>query len=291
MKSSYVLITPVRNEESTIGITLESVVRQTIRPVEWVVVSDESTDRTDEIVRDYAAKYPFIHLLRLTRRPHRSFSSVVFATEAGIDALSYKDYDFIGFLDADIRFAETYYAEILEKFAGDIKLGLAGGLVVDCVGGRRVVNKQSLRDVAGAVQFFRRTCFDSLGGLIAIPEGGWDAITCVQTRMHGFSAQTFPEIQVDHLKPRNAAEGNIARRLFQFGVRDYALGNHPLFETGKCAHRCLEQPYMIGGIMRFIGYLWCCITQKKRMLSPEIIMEVRRWQLARLFRFCRPVLF
>jgi poly-beta-1,6-N-acetyl-D-glucosamine synthase len=285
MKSSYVLITPVRNEESTIGITLESVVRQTIRPVEWVVVSDESTDRTDEIVRDYAAKYPFIHLLRLTRRPHRSFSSVVFATEAGINALSYTDYDFIGFLDADIRLAETYYADILEKFASNIKLGLAGGLVVDCVGERRVVNKQSLKDVAGAVQFFRRACFDSLGGLIAIPEGGWDAITCVQTRIQGFSAQTFPEIQVDHLKPRNAAEGNIVRRLFQFGVRDYALGNHPLFETGKCVHRCLEQPYIIGGIMRFIGYLWCCITQKKRMLSPEIIMEVRRWQLARLFPF------
>lgn len=285
MKPSYVLITPVRNEESTIGTTLESVVRQTIPPAEWVVVSDESTDRTDEIVHHYAAKYPFIKLLQLTGRPRRSFSSVVFVTEAGIDALTYKDYDFIGFLDADIRFAETYYADIMEKFASNIKLGLAGGLVVDCVGGRRVVNKQSLGDVAGAVQFFRRTCFDLLGGLVAIPEGGWDAITCVQTRMHGFIAQTFPEIQVDHLKPRNAAEGNIVRRFIQLGVRDYALGNHPLFETGKCAYRCLERPYIIGGAMRFVGYLWCCIIQRKRMLSPEMIMEIRREQLARLFSF------
>jgi biofilm PGA synthesis N-glycosyltransferase PgaC len=283
MKPSYVLITPVRNEESTIGITLDSVVHQTTPPVEWIIVSDECTDGTDKIVQDYAARYPFIHLLRLTQRPHRSFSSVVFATEAGIAALTYKDYDFIGFLDADIRFSETYYAEIMEEFAINIKLGLAGGLVVDCVDGRRVVNKQSLREVAGAVQFFRRECFESLGGLIAIPEGGWDAITCVQARMQSYSTQTFPKIQVDHLKPRNAAEGNITRRFFQLGVRDYALGNHPLFEVIKCAYRCFEQPYLFGGGMRFVGYIWCYIKRKKRMLPPEMILQIRREQLSRLF--------
>lgn len=285
MKSSYVLITPVRNEESTIGTTIESVVRQTILPAEWVIVSDESTDHTDEIVQHYADKYPFIRLLRLTRRPNRSFSSVVFATEAGIDALSCIDYDFIGFLDADIRMVETYYADIMEKFAVNLKLGLAGGLVVDCIGGQRISNKQSLRDVAGAVQFFRRECFESLDGLIALPEGGWDAITCIQARMRGFSTQTFPSIQVDHLKPRNAAEGSITKRFIQLGARDYALGNHPLFETGKCIYRCLEQPYLIGGVMRFVGYLWCYIIRRKRMLSSEMILEIRREQLARLFSF------
>jgi len=290
MKSSYVLITPVRNEESTIGTTLESVVRQTIPPAEWVVVSDESTDRTDEIVNNFAAKYPFIKLLRLNGRSNRSFSSQVFATEAGIEALSCKDYDFIGFLDADIRLAKTYYADIMAKFAGNSNLGLAGGLVVDCVGGQRVPIKQSLRDVAGGVHFFRRECFDLLGGLVAIPEGGHDTITCIQVRMLDFSTQTFPEIRVDHLKPRNASEGNIAKRNMQLGFRDYALGNHPLFETVKCAYRCLEQPYLIGGAMRFVGYFWCYIIQRKRMLSPEITQEIRREQLARLFPFYRQTL-
>lgn len=74
---TYVLITPVRNEQATIGITIESVIAQTVRPIEWVIVSDESTDKTDEIVRKYAAEYDFIRLLRLTRRPDRNFASVV----------------------------------------------------------------------------------------------------------------------------------------------------------------------------------------------------------------------
>jgi biofilm PGA synthesis N-glycosyltransferase PgaC len=285
MKSSYVLITPARNEESTIGITIDSVVRQTILPEEWVIVSDESTDRTDEIVNHYAVKYPFIKLLRLTRRSGRSFSSQVFATEAGIEAMSFKNYNFIGFLDADIRLPENYYADIMERFARNSKLGLAGGLVVDCDGGRPIFNKQSLKEVSGGVHFFRRECFDLIGGLIAMPEGGHDTITCVQARMLGYSTQTFPEIHVDHLKPRNSSEGNIAKRSMQLGFRDYALGNHPLFETGKCVYRCLEQPYLIGGVMRFVGYVWCCIFRRKRVISPDIMLEIRREQLARLFPF------
>jgi len=287
MKSSYVLITPARNEESTIGTTIESVVRQTILPKEWVIVSDESTDHTDDIVKHYTIKYPFIKLLRLTRRSGRSFSSQVFATEAGIEALSLKNYDFIGFLDADIRLPETYYADIMARFATNLKLGLAGGLVLDCDGGRRIVHKQSLRDVAGGVHFFRRECFELLDGLIAMPEGGHDTITCVQVRMLGFSTQTFPEIEVDHLKPRNISEGNIVKRSMQLGIRDYALGNHPIFEIAKCAYRCFDKPYFIGGVMRLIGYLWSCFRQKKRMLSPEITEEIRREQLSRLVPFLK----
>ena len=104
---SYVLVTPVRNEEATIGITLESVVRQTTRPRKWVIVSDGSIDHTDAIVCDYVRRYPFISFLRLESRPKRSFSSVVFATEAGIAAIDVKDYRYIGLLDADIRLPAT----------------------------------------------------------------------------------------------------------------------------------------------------------------------------------------
>jgi poly-beta-1,6-N-acetyl-D-glucosamine synthase len=285
MNHTYVLVTPVRNEDSTIGITIESVISQILLPEEWIIVSDGSTDRTDEIIQSYTDSYPFIKLLRLDRRPQRSFSSVVFATEAGINALSSKNYDFIGLLDADIRFDTSYYTDLINKFMINGKLGLAGGLVEDCVGGRRISNPQSLNDVAGAVQFFRRECFDSLGGLIAIPEGGWDAITCLQARMNGFSTETFCDLKVDHLKPRNVSEGNIFRRFMQLGVRDYALGNHPLFETLKCIYRCISKPYLIGGGMRFIGYCLCYFKKKERMLPSVIIQHVRGEQMARLFPF------
>ncbi len=285
--SSYVLVTPVRNEEKTIGITIESVVRQTIKPKEWVIVSDQSTDKTDEIIKSYASRNAFIKLLRLEKRPKRNFASCVFAVEAGIEALTTRDYDFIGLLDGDVRFSEKYYEDIMLRFAADPKLGLAGGLVVDCINGQRIRSVGSARDIAGAVQFFSRKCFDSLGGLVAVPEGGWDAITCAQARMNGFKTQTFADIEVDHLKPRNIAEGNIARRFWQLGIREYALGNHPLFEVVKCGYRCMERPVFIGGFFRFVGYLGCCLSQKKRMVSPDIVRFIRQEQLRRILPFSR----
>ncbi|MCK4830926.1 glycosyltransferase family 2 protein, partial [bacterium] len=53
MNKTYVLITPARNEEDYIEKTIQSVISQTILPAKWVIVSDGSTDLTDEIVEKY----------------------------------------------------------------------------------------------------------------------------------------------------------------------------------------------------------------------------------------------
>jgi glycosyltransferase involved in cell wall biosynthesis len=278
----YVLITPVRNEAQTIGTTIESIAHQTVQPREWVIVSDGSTDQTDEIVKSQAAGLPYIHYVRLENRPDRAFSSVVFAIEAGLEALRAREYGFIGILDGDIRFGGDYYAQILERFERDEKLGLAGGLVLDVLDGKHVLQAQYLRDVAGAVQLFRRECFEALGGLIAIPEGGWDAITCIVARMHGFETQTFPEILVDHLKPRNSGMGGWLRRKWIMGSRDYALGYHPLFEFFKCCSRTLEYPPVIGAITWWLSFGYATGLGRKRLLPEAVQKQVRQEQMERL---------
>jgi len=144
------------------------------------------------------------------------------------------------------------------------------------------MGRQYLKDVAGATQFFRRECFNSLGGLIPIPEGGWDAITCIQARARGYKTATYPDLVVEHLKPRNFAEGNVIRRQWQRGTRDYALGAHPLFEMLKCGGRTRESPLLIGAAARLAGYTWCGLTGKKRTISREIIELIRHEQVSRI---------
>jgi glycosyltransferase involved in cell wall biosynthesis len=284
---NYVLVTPVRNEERTIEITIKSVLGQTVPPREWVIVSDESTDQTDAIVNRYVRLSPWLRLVQLKDRPPRNFASVVFATEIGIKSLRTTDFAFLGLLDADVRLPEDYYVRMLSYFAADPRLGLAGGLVEDIINGKRARNRQSLQEVAGAVQLFRRDCFASLGGLMPLPEGGWDTITCVRARMNGFRTATYPNVTVEHLKPRNVAEGNLFRRNWQFGIRDYALANHPVFEAGKCCARCLDFPPLVGSLARLTGYVWASMLGNKRSLPTGVASYIRREQVARLTPFSR----
>jgi biofilm PGA synthesis N-glycosyltransferase PgaC len=280
--STYVLVTPARNEAATIAETIESVIRQTLRPVEWVVVSDGSTDRTDDIVREYAAAHPYIRLLRLDARHRHNFASVVFALDAGVADLKTPEYDFLGLLDADVRFRPDYFEALIARFAAAPHLGLAGGLVLDV--GSRGHQHQYIRDVAGATQFFRRECFQSLGGLIPIREGGWDAITNFHARANGYETATFPDLVVDHLKPRNIAAGGGLRGKWQFGLRDYALGYDPVFEAAKCAGRWNERPLIVGSMARLAGFAWATVSRRERVLSPALIRAIRREQRRRLFR-------
>ncbi len=75
----YVLVTPARNEAAFIGKTIASVIAQTARPVKWVIVSDDSTDGTDEIVRRFAAKHDWIELVTGPASMKRNFAGKVAA--------------------------------------------------------------------------------------------------------------------------------------------------------------------------------------------------------------------
>src|SRR5204862_6101093 len=122
----YVLVTPARNEVAFIEKTLESVVAQTIRPVKWVIVSDGSTDGTDEVVRRFAAQHDWIELVNLPDRVERNFAGKVSAVKAGQASVRELQYDAIGNLDADISFDKDYFSFLLQKLAEDPRLGLVG---------------------------------------------------------------------------------------------------------------------------------------------------------------------
>ena len=283
LRGQYVLVTPTKNEEASIGMTISSVLNQTVRPVEWVIVSDGSADRTDEIVRAAAAAHPWIRLLPLPPRAQRSFAAVVLAVEAGVHNLTVDGYEYIGLLDSDVRFQSDYFERVIERFESSPQLGLAGGVVIDA-GHSKDHLPRNRQDVPGAVQFFRRTCFEALGGLLAIPEGGWDALTCARARMVGFETRLLTDLVVDHLKPRNIAKGGVIRRQWQFGMRDYALCYHPLFELAKCLGRIPEPPLFVGGIAWWVGYCCAAIQRRERRVPADLARFLRREQMQRVWR-------
>ena len=278
---SYVLVTPVRDEAGTIGRTIEAVTRQTVQPREWVIVSDGSTDGTNELVEAAAQVHGWIRLLLLPSRPERSFAAVVHNTEAGVGALHCRDYDYLGLLDADLDFAGNYFETLIRRFEADPTLGLAGGVVIDCGTPRNRFPRNRI-DVPGAVQLFRRDCFERLGGLVAIPEGGWDSLTCAMARMSGFETRLFTDQVVDHLKPRNISQGGPLRRVWQLGARDYAIGYDPFFELFKCIGRVTERPVLAAALARWLGFCAATVRRRPRVVPRHVVAFVRREQRHRL---------
>lgn len=277
----YVLITPTRNEEALIGQTIDSVVHQTMIPIEWVLVDDGSTDRTGAIIGAASKQHPWIR--RVTLPPHagRNFAAVVQAVETGVRSLAVKDYDYLGLVDSDVRFEPDYFHRVIEAFVASPRLGLAGGLVID-PGEPRDRLPRNRQDVPGAAQFFRRSCFDALGDLIAIPEGGWDVLTCLRARMCGYETRLLTHLIVDHLKPRNVYEGGALQRHWQMGIREYALGYHPLFELIKCFARVSEKPIVVSSVVRATSYCYAACQRRSRLLPADLLAYLRNEQKKRL---------
>jgi hypothetical protein len=201
--------------------------------------------------------------------------------------LACDDYRYLGLLDSDVTFQHDYFEQIIGRFETEPRLGLAGGVVID-IGlprDRFPINRQ---DVPGAVQFFRRECFEQIGGLIPIPEGGWDGMTCAMARMHGYKTRLFTDLVVDHLKPRNISQGGVIRRKWQMGLRDYAAGYHPLFESVKCLSRLRDRPLVVGAVAWWIGYVTAAARRRPRIIGADVVAHVRKEQMDRLLRIMRP---
>ncbi len=283
-KISYVLITPAYNEEAYIEKTIQSVISQTILPKKWVVVSDGSIDRTDDIVKKYAKQYSLIEFIRITDHGECSFGSKVLAINYGYQKLKGVEYDFIGILDADITFSPDYYQRVLMKFEENAfaHLGIAGGMIAELWKGRFTILDYNINSVAGAVQLFRRQCFEEIGGYRPLKLGGIDALAEIMSRMKGWDVKSFKDIIAYHHRRIGTTRGSLARSRFRYGLKDYSIGTHPLFMFLKCVHRFKEKPYIFGGILMLCGFFWSWLRREPKAVSEEIVQFIRYEQLSRI---------
>jgi glycosyltransferase involved in cell wall biosynthesis len=287
---SYVLITPARNEVVYIERTIRSVIAQTILPVRWVIVSDGSTDGTDEVARMYAAQNDWIELVRQPERTERHFAGKVDAFNAGYARVKDLEYEVVGNLDADISFDEDYFAFLMSKFAENPRLGVGGTPFRE---GNATYDYRfnSIEHVSGACQMFRRECFEAIGGYRPVRSGGIDLIALLSARAKGWQTRTFTEkVCVHHRKMDSAKHTGISERLYR-GRMDYLLGSHSVWEVFRSVYQMKNRPYIVGGVLIFVGYLWTMLRRVERTMPEELIELRRKDQMQRLKEFFRRTLW
>ncbi len=282
---SYVLITPAKNEALFISKTINSVVSQTVRPLRWIIVSDGSTDGTDEIVRQHAQNHSFIDLVQLKHQRARDFASKADAVRVGYERIRGLHYDYVGNLDADVSFDADYYENLIREFIRDPSLGIAGGLIEELYGSEIRRQWTSANSVAGASQMFRRECYEKVGGYLALRDGGEDGVAGIAARMYGWNVRTFRQYTVVHHKGSvEKGQSWISDRI-RLGRSFYQIGYHPLFELARCIMRIIERPYVAGSILEFIGYCYAALFGYKINVPSDVVRYLRGEQMKRLGRF------
>jgi len=280
---TYALVTPARNEARFIERTVQSVVTQTKLPVRWIIVSNGSTDGTDEIVQKAICRHPWIELIRIAGSDERSFVAKAHAFNAGYQRLDGIPYGILGNLDADVSFDAEFFAFLMERFAEAPDLGIAGTPFLE--GGAQLYDYRftNIHHVSGCCQLFRRDCLEALGGYIPV-EGGLDAIAVMAARMLGWKTRTFVEKVSIHHRKMGLAGRSSAGMWFRQGERDYMLGNHPLWQLARSIYQSKSRPYLTRGLLLWSGYAYAFLRGAERRVSNELMRFHQAEQKLRLRR-------
>jgi glycosyltransferase involved in cell wall biosynthesis len=275
----YAVISPIKDEAGFIEETINSMIRQSVRPAIWVIVNDGSTDATEAIVQYHMQNHNWIRLVnRRDRGIRQRGKGIIEAFYAGLETVV-QDYDFIVKLDGDVSFGSDYFACLLSEFVANPRLGIAGGGIYEKPDGK-TWRLWTVRDhVRGPTKIYRRACFEEIGGLV--PALGWDGIDEWKALAAGWSVQSFLEQKIYHHRPTGGAIGSIHHRIEQ-GYGAYRMGYHPLYMLARGIRHMADRPYVIGGAA-MIGSFFLAWLQKQDLLAdPTVVQYIRHTQINKL---------
>lgn len=196
----FYIIIPAHNEEEYIGSTLDSLATQTVKPEKLVVVNDNSTDKTEEIVNGYVEEYKFISIInKVSSDKHIPGSKIINAFNKGLESIDDK-YDVICKFDADLIFPLNYLENIAQQFRADPKTGMVGGFCYVEENRKWVLEGLTNKDhIRGALKAYKKECFQAIGGLRNAM--GWDTADELLAQYYGWNVITVESLHVKHLKP------------------------------------------------------------------------------------------
>jgi hypothetical protein len=216
-------------------------------------------------------------------RTERHFAGKVHAFNAGYARVASIEYEVIGNLDADVSIEPGHFEFLVSKFAEDSNYGLVGAPFRE--GTHQYDYRFSnIENVWGGCQLFRRKCFEDIGGYQPIKGGSIDHVAVVSSRMKGWKTRTFTESVCVHHRVMGTAQQSEVAAKRRLGQKDYAVGNHPLWEAFRVLYQMKQKPFVSGGLALGWGYAWALVTRAKRPVSNEFVAFTHREQMQRLKR-------
>jgi glycosyltransferase involved in cell wall biosynthesis len=281
MAQRLLVISPVRNEAAHIERVALALAAQTRRPDLWVVVDDRSTDETPLMLARLAKRLDFMSVMQSPPPPagdapkdRLALAIEARAFNAGLNSVPWRTFTHIAKLDGDITLPPRYFELLLDEFAHDSALGLAGGVLRERDGegwGRE--HAASDYHVRGALKCYTRDCLQAIGGIQE--RMAWDTIDEVYARMRGYKTRTLPQLVALHHRPCASADGLLRGRA-RHGRGFYIAHYPPAWVSLRAVKTASERPVGLSGLAFLAGYVWARLLGVPQVEDPEFRAFVRR---------------
>lgn len=269
----YVLLTAARNEEALIADAARVVLAQSRRPLRWIICVNGSTDDTEPIARRLAQEHPLISVIAMDSPAPRSFAGKARAINLAYEEARFLGFAYVGVLDADMRPEPGCYEQLAGCMRSDPRRGLMVGQMVEPRG--MEINRlvPPPEESTWGAQFFRRECFEEIGGYRPLRWGGLDVLAALMAREAGWATGTCLEARIGHVRGMGSHQGReLCATQYRYGIRDQKLGMHPLYCLAKAVNRLRNRPAVVGSLAFMGGFLSGCL----RKADPQIPQSCRR---------------
>lgn len=270
-------MTPCKNEQNNLPNLLNSIERQTIKPVLWTIVDDGSTDDSVKIINEYEPKYKWIKCIKSkfinANKKERDlgfhYAEIV---NQGFDfAIDYCknrsiNYCYLSILDADMSLESTYFEGLIKQFEIDESLGIAGGGIKYKVGDSFIQSKGNPNEPSGGNILIRRKCFEDCGGIPI--SRSCDSVLKVKARLKGWKTRRFEEYLAIEGRDVSSANGYWKGYTME-GKSAYYRNLHPVHVFARSLKLLLRYPYYIP-VPYLTGYLADFISNKPKIEDNEI---------------------
>jgi glycosyltransferase involved in cell wall biosynthesis len=275
----YLLISPCRDEEKFLPVTIEAVAAQTARPAKWLIVDDGSKDGTPAILAAAAARHPFSQVVRREDRGHRSVGpGVIDALYHGLSGIDLEEYDYLCKFDCDLEVKPRYFERVIEEFERDPRLGNLSGKLFVRIQGQEIPERTGDENAVGAAKFYRVSCFRDIGGFMR--EVCWDGIDGHMCRLKGWIASSVddPELRIVEQRLTGSSHISIWHGRMRWGGGKYFMGSALYYVAAVSLYRMFERPFFVGGLGILWGYLRARLQGKPRLTEKTYLRALRSFE-------------
>ncbi len=271
---TYAAVTPVRDESENLERLAACMTAQTVVPECWIIVDNGSSDDTPVVARRLAESHSWIEVT--TAAPDdiaRPGAPIVRAFNAGVARLAGAIPDVVVKLDADVSMSDDHFERVLDAFAADPKLGIAGGACLELQDGEWRETYVTGDHVRGAARCYRRECLEAVSPLVE--RLGWDGIDELKASTLGWKTRLLRDVPFHHHRRVGERDGASTTRWRRQGEGAYFMGYRFNYLVLRSLHHARKHPSALAMIQ---GYVSSAVRRAPRYEDAAVRAYLRDQQ-------------